>query len=117
MATRPQSSRPIGLTIRMIHINAEHAALIGDALSTVPYMAYLCEKHKQRAVVSGNFNPLVQELLVRYPFQFMREAQGEFTVSYAPNVANLMGMYANRMHMCQCFFDHNHEPVPQLPIT
>lgn len=101
----------------MIKIDACHSGLIGDALSTVPWMQYLCEEHNTDAVVVGGFNRLVADVLgPSYRFTFQEEATGFFDAEYLVSVAALFG-YSGQTHMCQCFFRAAGKPEPALPLT
>ena len=99
-----------------INIKAQHSFLIGDALSQVPWMKFLCDEYNAQAVVTGNFNGPVARLLSQsYPFMFAETAIGKFDATFEVNVAALFG-YSGKCHMSQCFFHGANKPLPELPI-
>lgn len=101
----------------MIQIQTTHAYLIGDCLSTVPFMAYLCGKHQTEAVVSGEFNSLVAAILgPSYHFRFDEDPSVyQFEAVYSLSVAALFDL-CSQVHMCQSFFKTENLPVPELPL-
>jgi len=102
----------------MIKIYADHCSLIGDALSGVQWMKYLCDEHRTDALVVGGFNHLVADLLEpSYPFIYAAEdLPGDYAAIYHVNVAELL-RYSGQVHMCQSFFKAAGKPLPELPLT
>ena len=98
----------------MIQINAPTAALIGDGLVHVPYLAWLCEKHKSRARIAGMNTAVADALGPSYPFEFGPLRPGPLILV---NLLDCLHQGFNGCHMAQSFFAQYGDPAPSLPIT
>lgn len=101
----------------MIHIKAEHAGLVGDALCHVPYINSLCEAQGDEAYISGGFNSYVAELVAQtYPFRFTVPEE-PLPQPVTMHMANIWGMFVNNCHMVQAFSAHFGATLPAVPCT
>lgn len=102
----------------MIQIKCNFQGLIGDALASVPYARYLCEKHRTRAFMTDGFNGPVQALLPDQPFVFTDPTEPVDAV-YSMNLPEAWQLNFRmrwRWHMGQIYFAYYKEPVPHLPM-
>lgn len=101
----------------MIHIKAEAAGLVGDALCHVPYINSLCEAQGDEAYISGGFNSYVAELVAQtYPFRFTAP-EGPLPQPVVMNMSQIWGMFVSTRHQVQAFSAFFKMPLPQIPLA
>jgi len=101
-----------------IAIDAGAQGLIGDALCAVPFMRFLCERHKTRAYVHGGFNEAVRPLLGHEHFVFANPST-KVVASYKLDLDaawHLDEKQGWRWHMSQIYFEHAGVTPPPLPM-